>query len=406
MNLYSKNIAISIINIIILTASSGISAVTSNNTEKGGLKSTFLIGALSGYNNNLFLDTTNQKAVYVQRIVPHFDLDYKFDRFAVNLDYTGDYSFYSKGGERLENLLQYSRMSAGWGWHRDFTLQVFSDASDHPIDLSKGGGISSSYLRLGDSFQPPAVNSVFITAYGANQLYSRQINSRAYLEMSYSVTNLDAKNKKYARDVFYHGPSGQMLYTWNKRVDTALKGSLTMQDYKEGFRREIGQYIIETTYSITPRLNLQAGLGIERLNIRNSNKVAFRKSNLFLDANLGFEKIPRTKIKIDYKKRFFSDIQARVFRVEELGVNLSHDLSRRLVLSYAMFSRNLTLLQTDLDIKDWIMGLEWQVRYTITKDIQPVVNIDYVINRGKVKINDFDNLRVTTGFRYYFFSLN
>ena len=149
MNLYSKNIAISIINIIILTASSGISAVTSNNTEKGGLKSTFLIGALSGYNNNLFLDTTNQKAVYVQRIVPHFDLDYKFDRFAVNLDYTGDYSFYSKGGERLENLLQYSRMSAGWGWHRDFTLQVFSDASDHPIDLTRYQVINCYMGRIG-----------------------------------------------------------------------------------------------------------------------------------------------------------------------------------------------------------------------------------------------------------------
>lgn len=390
---------------ILLVASSSSTAVWKPNSEKSGVTSNLLIGFLGGYNDNLFLDTTDQKKVYVQHVMPHFDLDYRTAKFTVNLDYTGDYRWYSEGGERLKNLMHFSRMNASWRWHRDFTLQLSADVSDRAIDLSKGGGIISTALRLGEYFRPPAVNSVLVNVIGARQWYSRQINSRTYLEAGYSVTDLKTRGK-IGRDVFYHGPSVDILYTVNKRLDTSLRYSLTRQDYEGDIHRDIDLLFMETSYSITPRISLLASIGIERLEFKQAEGEASQKSNLYLDINLAFEKIPRTSVSLDYKRRFYSDINARVFKIDEIGLRLSHDLSQRLMLSSGLFSRSLSLVETDLDLRDWIMGVEWQARYKMKKDIQPVISINYVFNRGKVKINDFDNLRITTGFRYYFFSLN
>lgn len=391
---------------ILIVFSSSFAAIRNPATGERGITSNLLVGILSGYNDNLFLDTTDQKKVYVQHVVPHFDLDYRAARFAVNLDYTGDYSWYSEGGERLKNLMHFSRMNASWRWHRDFTLQLSADVSDRAIDLSKGGGVISSALRLGEYFRPPAVNSVLVNILGAGQSYSRQINSRTYLGAAYSVSDMKTRGR-IGRDVFYHGPSLDILFTWNKRIETALRSSLTYQDYEGDIKRDISRVFLETGYSITPKLSLLAGVGMERLELhRVEEGEAFKKTNLYLDIDLAFEKIPRTSVSIDYKRRILADIRARLFRIDEIGLRLSHDLSKRLTLSSGVLSRNLSLLETDSDIGDWIMGVEWQARYKVTKDIQPVINLNYIFNRGKVKINDFDNLRITTGFRYYFFSLN
>jgi len=390
---------------ILIVFSSNYAALRNPAGGDRGITSNFLIGLLSGYNNNLFLDTTDQKRVYVQHVMPHFDLDYRATRFALNLDYTGDYCWYSEGGERLKNLMHYSRMNASWRWHRDFTLQLSGDVSDRAIDLSKGGGIISSALRLGEYFRPPAVNSVLVNILEARQWYSRQINSRTFLEAGYSVTNLKTRGR-IGLNAFYHGPSAEVLYTINKRLDTALRYSFTRYDYEGDIKRDIGRVFLETSYNITPRLSLLAGIGLENLVLQRAGEEKFKRSNLYLDIDLAFEKIPRTSIYLDYKRRVLADILARLFQIDEIGLRLSHDLSRRLTLSTGVLSRKLSLLETDLDIKDWIMGLEWQAQYKMSKDIQPVVNVNYVFNRGKVDINDFDNLRITTGFRYYFFSLN
>ena len=241
LNKYNKELLIGF-GAILIVFSSSFAAIRKPAASERGISSNLLIGLLSGYNNNLFLDTTDQKRVYLQHVVPHFDLDYRATKFTVNLDYTGDYRWYTEGGERLKNLMHYSRMNASWMWHRDLTLQLSGDISDRAIDLSKGGGIISSALSLGKYFRPPAVNSVLVNILGARQWYSRQINNRTYLEGGYSVTDLKTRGK-IGRDVFYHGPSLDILFIWNKRLETALRGTLTRQDYEGDIKIMLFNYL-------------------------------------------------------------------------------------------------------------------------------------------------------------------
>jgi len=81
-------------------------------------------------------------------------------------------------------------------------------------------------------------------------------------------------------------------------------------------------------------------------------------------------------------------------------------LSRRVELSGALYSRSLSLLQSEISLKDYILGTECQVTYRISRDIQPMLNLNYVINAGSYERNDFANFRLNTGLRYYFFALD
>ena len=372
-----------------------------------GISSNLMVGTLSTFTDNVFLDTTNRRAALSQHIVPHFDFDYRSARLNLNLDYTGDYSFYTSGGERLKNTLHYSRLGGTWNWQRYFSLQFYGDLSERPIDLTKGGGIISQALVVGSHFRPPAVNSVLTRTLGTAQRFSRKLNGQTVLEADYSATSIDYASN-WGRDMVMHGPNARLLHSWSKRLDTAVRSSWTFQRYEGDIRRENTMAVLENSYSLSSRISMVLGLGAEKLRIENPGEALVERTSLFADLALNFEKLPRTRLTLDYGRRSMSDISARVFKVDELGLSASHDLGRRLTTSLAFFSRWLELVATESEpgIKDWIGGVEWQIEYAVSKDIRPVVSVEYVKNGGQVKLNDFDNLRVSTGFRYYFFSLN
>ena len=373
-----------------------------------GISSNFLVGLLSSYNDNLFLDSTDQKQVYEQHVVPHFDLDYRNTKLSINLDYTGDYSYYSTGGDRLKNMLHFSRGGLNWRWHRDMTLGVSLNVSDRPIDLTKGGGVLTQALRVGE-FRPPAVNSVLTSTVGVRQSYSRKLNGRTSIELGYNAQRLTTRGN-VGRDVNQHGPALDLLYNFNKRMDLALSSSYSSQRYEGGIERATGRVSIQTDYEITPRLELSAGLGMEKLSYTRAEEGKANRSNLYYDFRLLFNKIPRTTLDLDYRRRVLADISASIWQIDEVGLHASHNLTRRLTLSSGVFSRQLDLIETELDtgriVSDWMSGVDFQAQYRISRDIQPVLKVDYVFNRGKITENDFSNLRISTGFRYYFFSLN
>jgi hypothetical protein len=374
--------------------------------KTSGVSSNFYVGMLMGYNDNLFLDSTNALGVSSQHVVPHFDLDYRVRKLNVNLDYTGDYNWYSAGGDRIKNCLHYTRLATSWNWHRDLSLQLFGDLSERPIDLTKGGGVLTSALSVGDFFRPPAVNSVLTRTVGLGQRYFRRLNSRTQLEASYSATNMQT-GRRYGRDVFQQGPSARLLYTWNKRLDLALRFSLNNQDYEGGIRRRTSSLVLEGNYSLTPRMSFFGAAGLDALKLQNSglSRDADR-SSAYLEAGVNFEKIPRTGLALSFNRRLLSDINANLFSLTEVAIRANHDLSRRIELSGALYSRSLSLLQSELRLRDYIMGSEFQVTYRVSRDIQPMLNINYVVNAGAFKPNDFANFRLNTGLRYYFFALN
>ncbi|MCE5272954.1 hypothetical protein LLH00_16880 [bacterium] len=374
--------------------------------KTAGISSNFYVGTLLGYNDNLFLDSTDTQAVFSQHLVPHFDLDYRTRRLSVNLDYTGDYSWYSAGGDRTKNALHYTRLGSDWNWHRDLSLQFFGDLSERPIDLTKGGGVLTSALNVGGFFRPPAINSVLTRTVGLGQHYFRRLNSRLQLEASYGASDMQT-DRKYGRDVFQHGASGKLLYTWSKRLDLALRFAVQNQNYEGGIRRRNSSLVLEADYAITPRTSLFGAAGVEDLKLRNPGP-GLRAGNAraYLEAGVSFDRIPRTSLALSVSRRLLSDISANLYTLTEVAVRANHELSRRVELSGALYSRSLSLDQVEQRLNDYILGSELQITYRISRDLQPMVNLNYVVNAGEFRPNDFANFRLNTGLRYYFFALN
>ncbi len=374
-----------------------------------GLSSNFFTQVLAGYNDNLFLDSAAGLGTLTQHLVPHFDLDLRRPGFNVNLDYTGDFRFYDRGGDRLKHDLHYTRSALNWDWHRNFRLIVDGDLSDQPIDLSKGGGISSQALYLGRHFRPPAVNSTLILDYGVQQKMELDFGRRVTLELGYRLDRTQAAGGR-GRNAVSHGPDLDLLFTLNKQLDLGVSGFGGFTDYEGDYLRRNGRVLFETIYAITPMARLQLGVGVQRMWVRDSGN-QLTKQHLAVDSALEIMRGARTRFSLDYGRRFISDVFATVFMVDELGVGISHLFTRRLTMDTAVFARKLELMDTrftrqEEQIRDWMLGIEWEAEFAVTPAISPMFSAGYVLNRGRFSANDFQNLRLSTGFSYHFFSLN
>jgi hypothetical protein len=215
---------------------------------------------------------------------------------------------------------------------------------------------------------------------------------------------------RVGRDVDQYGPDLRLIYNFNKRLDLGLTGAYSSQRYEGGLKRNSGRFYLEGSHQFSSRLSLTAGAGMENLSYTRADSSSTRRTSFYYDFALEFSRIPRTTLMFDYRRRVMADINATVWQIDEVGFSASHSLSRRFSLTSGIFARQLEMITTELVIErlvsDWMGGVDFEAQFNINPEIQPVVKVDYVFNRGKISENDFANLRISTGFRYYFFSLN